>query len=87
MNIEEYISETSSEDGSVTMAAEVSCNANDSGNLSRLITEEDLIDSLFFTCDVGQTGKVPVSRIIEYLQFTTGNDTEVRLRFVCLNLF
>ena len=69
MECEEYTSEISeSDDNSLT-----------GRNVSRLITDEDLIDSLFFTCDVEQKGKVPVSTIIEYLKFTAGNNNEVNL--------
>ena len=54
---------------------EYTSEADESVNVSRLITEEDLIDSLFYTCDVDDTGKVPVSRLIEYLKFTAGQST------------
>ena len=44
---------------------------------SRLITEEDYLDMLFFSCDVFKTGKVDVSTLIEYLRFTTSSVAEV----------
>ncbi|XP_064612001.1 uncharacterized protein LOC135475948 isoform X2 [Liolophura sinensis] len=45
---------------------------NESSDLdvSRLITEEDLIDSLFFICDADKTGYIPVSRIIDFVKCT-----------------
>lgn len=51
---------------------------NESSDLdvSRLITEEDLIDSLFFICDADKTGYIPVSRIIDFVKCTI-NVTEV----------
>ena len=42
-----------------------------------LITEEDLLDSLFFTCDVNKNRKVPVSKLIDTLRFTTALANEV----------
>ena len=48
-----------------------------------LITEEDLLDSLFFTCDVNKNRKVPVSKLVETLRFTTGLSNEVSIRILC----
>jgi Ca2+-binding EF-hand superfamily protein len=48
-------------------------------NNSQQLTEEDLIDSLFVTCDVEKLGRIPVSRLIEYLKFTTSAISEVIL--------
>ena len=42
------------------------------------LTEEDLIDSLFLTCDLDKIGKVPVTRLIEYLKSTTSSISEVK---------
>ena len=59
-----------------------SSSASDSSHDSsgiHLITEEDLLDSLFFTCDVNKNRKVPVSKLIETLKFTTGLTNEVSL--------
>ncbi|KAI0236426.1 Lymphoid-restricted membrane protein [Lamellibrachia satsuma] len=56
-----------------------SSSASDSSHDSsgiHLITEEDLLDSLFFTCDVNKNRKVPVSKLIETLKFTTGLTNE-----------
>ena len=61
---------------------DVSISSKDSiagSEVSRLITEEDLIDSLFFTCDIGQSGVVPVSLLIEYLRCTANSNSEVGL--------
>ncbi|XP_077863880.1 uncharacterized protein LOC100379008 [Saccoglossus kowalevskii] len=38
------------------------------GNVSRLITEEDLVDTIFFSCDPESTGKVTVSKLLEYIR-------------------
>ena len=46
-------------------------------NVSRLITEEDLIDSLFYTCAQEEKEVVPVSTLIEYLRSTTDSVAEV----------
>ena len=65
MDCEEYTSESEDTDSSANV------------DVSRLITEEDLLDSVFYTCDVDNTGRIPVSRLIEYLKETTGRG-EVR---------
>ncbi len=78
------------EDEDVCDLADISCpsglevdmslgSSNDSldTNVSRLITEEDLIDSLFYACDVQRDGQVHVSRLIEYIRFTAGSPIEV----------
>ena len=44
---------------------------------NRTVTEDDLIDGLFITCDWERTGEVPVSRLMEYVKFTTSNISEV----------
>lgn len=46
-------------------------------NHSQHFTEEDLLDSLFLTCDVKKAGVVPVSNLIEYLKFTSSAISEV----------
>ncbi|XP_021364654.1 lymphoid-restricted membrane protein-like isoform X2 [Mizuhopecten yessoensis] len=48
----------------------------DCGYNSRPMTEEDLIDSLFYTCDVDHVGKVHIHRLIEYLKLTNSNISE-----------
>ena len=65
---------------------EYTSETDESVNVSRLITEEDLIDSLFYTCDVDDAGRVPVSRLIEYLKFTAGQST-FEVRFVSMPAF
>ncbi|XP_063403555.1 inositol 1,4,5-triphosphate receptor associated 2-like isoform X2 [Mytilus trossulus] len=45
-------------------------------NHSHHFTEEDLLDSLFLTCDVKKAGVVPVSNLIEYLKFTSSAISE-----------
>lgn len=50
-------------------------------NVSRLITEEDLVDSIFYACDVDNRGQVPVSRLLEYLKFTSGQASEVSFTY------
>ncbi|VDI58566.1 Hypothetical predicted protein, partial [Mytilus galloprovincialis] len=45
-------------------------------NHSQHFTEEDLLDSLFLTCDVKKAGVVPVSNLIEYLKFTSSAISE-----------
>ncbi|XP_013385386.1 lymphoid-restricted membrane protein [Lingula anatina] len=42
-------------------------------NVSRLITEEDIVDTMFDMCDTNKTGTVPVSTLIEMLKSTTGS--------------
>ena len=59
-------------------SSSASDSSHDSSGL-HLITEEDLLDSLFFTCDVNKNKKVPVSKLIETLRFTTGLTNEVRV--------
>ena len=64
------------------MATDDCYEMNSSGqelNNSQQLTEEDLIDSLFVTCDVEKLGKIPVSRLIDYLKFTTSAISEVKL--------
>lgn len=64
------------------MATDDSYEMNSSGeelNNIQQLTEEDLIDSLFVTCDVERLGKIPVSRLIDYLKFTTSAISEVIL--------
>lgn len=36
-------------------------------DLNRLITEEDLLDTIFFSCDEHNTGRVPPSVLLEYV--------------------
>ena len=43
------------------------------------ITEEDLIDTLFHSCDLHNEGVVPVSRIIEHLQFVVVHSAVVSI--------
>ncbi|XP_070540468.1 putative leucine-rich repeat-containing protein DDB_G0290503 isoform X3 [Ptychodera flava] len=37
-------------------------------NISRLITEEDLVDTIFYSCDPESTGKVTVSALLDYIR-------------------
>ncbi|XP_071829501.1 uncharacterized protein [Apostichopus japonicus] len=37
-------------------------------SLGRLITEEDLLDTIFFSCDEHKTGRVPPSVLLEYVK-------------------
>lgn len=48
-----------------------------SSSSSNLITEEDLIDTLFCACDPKNVGVVAVSKLIETLKFTTGEINDV----------
>ncbi|XP_069484587.1 inositol 1,4,5-triphosphate receptor associated 2 isoform X2 [Ambystoma mexicanum] len=41
-----------------------------------LICEEDLLDSIFHACDIERRGKVPVSKIVDYLRYTTSRGSE-----------
>ncbi|XP_046326165.2 inositol 1,4,5-triphosphate receptor associated 2-like isoform X2 [Haliotis rufescens] len=44
--------------------------------VTRLIPEEDLIDGLFYKCDINKNGRVCVSRLIRYLTSTAGQDKQ-----------
>lgn len=52
-------------------------NSEENLNVSKLVTEDDLIDSLFYKCDEEKTGEVAVSKLIEYLKLTTAANTQV----------
>eukprot|EP00062_Callorhinchus_milii_P012324 gi/632959233/ref/XP_007895501.1/ PREDICTED: lymphoid-restricted membrane protein isoform X2 [Callorhinchus milii] len=41
-----------------------------------LITEEDLLDTIFHACDITHQGKVAVSKIVDYLRHTTSRSSE-----------
>ncbi|XP_075704849.1 inositol 1,4,5-triphosphate receptor associated 2-like, partial [Rhinoderma darwinii] len=41
-----------------------------------LICEEDLLDSIFHACDTEHRGKVAVSKIVDYLRYTTSRGSE-----------
>ncbi|XP_062490775.1 inositol 1,4,5-triphosphate receptor associated 2 isoform X7 [Pezoporus occidentalis] len=41
-----------------------------------LFCEEDLLTTIFYACDVDQTGKVAVSKIVDYLRHTTSRGLE-----------
>ncbi|XP_067914977.1 inositol 1,4,5-triphosphate receptor associated 2 isoform X2 [Heterodontus francisci] len=41
-----------------------------------LICEEDLLDTIFYACDVKRRGKVAVSMIVDYLRHTTSRSSE-----------
>ncbi|XP_055509551.1 inositol 1,4,5-triphosphate receptor associated 2-like [Leucoraja erinacea] len=41
-----------------------------------LLCEEDLLDTIFYICDVRQKGKVCVSKIVDYLRCTTSRATD-----------
>ncbi|XP_063251529.1 inositol 1,4,5-triphosphate receptor associated 2-like [Prinia subflava] len=41
-----------------------------------LICEEDLLTTIFCACDIHHTGKVAVSKIIDYLRHTTSQESE-----------
>ncbi|XP_065530139.1 inositol 1,4,5-triphosphate receptor associated 2 isoform X1 [Lathamus discolor] len=41
-----------------------------------LVCEEDLLTTIFYACDVDQTGKVAVSKIVDYLRHTTSRGLE-----------
>ncbi|XP_051889424.1 inositol 1,4,5-triphosphate receptor associated 2 isoform X2 [Pristis pectinata] len=41
-----------------------------------LICEEDLLDTIFYTCDVRHKGKVCVSKIVDYLRHTTSRTSD-----------
>ncbi|XP_069102190.1 uncharacterized protein [Argopecten irradians] len=69
----------------VSVNDDSNCKENDScssgssdsdGSSSNLTTEEDIIDSLFFICDVDHVGKANIQRVIEYLKFTTSSISE-----------
>ena len=47
-------------------------------DVSRLITEEDLIDSMFIVCDRNGTGYVHVSSLIDYAEEAMGSANDVR---------
>ncbi|XP_041059031.1 inositol 1,4,5-triphosphate receptor associated 2 [Carcharodon carcharias] len=41
-----------------------------------LICEEDLLDTIFYACDIRHRGKVAVSMIVDYLRHTTSRSSE-----------
>ncbi|XP_072097508.1 inositol 1,4,5-triphosphate receptor associated 2 [Mobula birostris] len=41
-----------------------------------LICEEDLLDTIFYSCDVKHQGKVCVSKIVDYLRHTTSRNSD-----------
>ncbi|XP_075615068.1 inositol 1,4,5-triphosphate receptor associated 2 isoform X2 [Balearica regulorum gibbericeps] len=41
-----------------------------------LICEEDLLTTIFYACDIEHTGKVAVSKIVDYLRHTTSRGSE-----------
>ncbi|KAJ7415994.1 lymphoid-restricted membrane protein [Willisornis vidua] len=41
-----------------------------------LISEEDLLTTIFWACDIERTGKVAVSKIMDYLRHTTSRGSE-----------
>ncbi|XP_030069835.1 inositol 1,4,5-triphosphate receptor associated 2 isoform X2 [Microcaecilia unicolor] len=41
-----------------------------------LICEEDLLNSIFHACDIQRRGKVSVSKVMDYLRYTTSRGTE-----------
>ncbi|KAM9581210.1 inositol 1,4,5-triphosphate receptor associated 2 isoform 2-T3 [Guaruba guarouba] len=41
-----------------------------------LVCEEDLLTTIFYACDIDQTGKVAVSKIVDYLRHTTSRGLE-----------
>ncbi|XP_071589276.1 inositol 1,4,5-triphosphate receptor associated 2 isoform X3 [Heliangelus exortis] len=41
-----------------------------------LICEEDLLTTIFYACDLDHTGKVAVSKIVDYLRHTTSRESE-----------
>ncbi|XP_009989170.1 PREDICTED: lymphoid-restricted membrane protein-like [Tauraco erythrolophus] len=41
-----------------------------------LICEEDLLMTIFYACDIERTGRVAVSRIVDYLRHTTSRELE-----------
>ncbi|XP_043943606.1 inositol 1,4,5-triphosphate receptor associated 2 isoform X2 [Protopterus annectens] len=47
----------------------------DSADVS-LICEEDLLDTIFHACDASRRGKVAVSKIVDYLRYTTSRGSE-----------
>ncbi|XP_039918567.1 inositol 1,4,5-triphosphate receptor associated 2 isoform X4 [Hirundo rustica] len=49
--------------------------ADNTYNVS-LICEEDLLTTIFCACDIHHTGKVAVSKIIDYLRHTTSRESE-----------
>ena len=49
---------------------------------SSKVTEEAILDSLFYGCDPENTGRVPVSRLVEFLRDTIcGENGEVSTLF------
>ncbi|XP_078677936.1 uncharacterized protein LOC144914214 [Branchiostoma floridae x Branchiostoma belcheri] len=46
---------------------------NREDSVGKFIGEEDLVDCVFHICDIERAGRVPVSRIIDYLRHTTTN--------------
>ncbi|CAH1266627.1 CCDC155 [Branchiostoma lanceolatum] len=46
---------------------------NREDSVGKFIGEEDLVDCVFHLCDIEKAGRVPVSRIIDYLRHTTTN--------------
>ena len=44
---------------------------SDEVSSGHFLEEENLIDSLFYTCDANQTGRVRVSSILDYLRCIT----------------
>ncbi|XP_066175730.1 inositol 1,4,5-triphosphate receptor associated 2 isoform X2 [Sylvia atricapilla] len=49
--------------------------ADNAYNVS-LISEEDLLTAIFCACDIHHTGKVAVSKIMDYLRHTTSRESE-----------
>ncbi len=48
-------------------------------SISRMIDEENIIDSFFYTCDTEHKGTVAVSKLIEFIENTTEDRNEVRV--------
>ncbi|OXB58302.1 hypothetical protein ASZ78_012585 [Callipepla squamata] len=51
------------------------CKTDDMHDVS-LISEEDLLTTIFHACDIKHTGKVAVSKIVDYLRHTTSRGLE-----------
>ena len=45
--------------------------------VSRMIADENIIDSFFYICDVEQQGTVAVSKLIEFIVNTTDSNIQV----------
>ena len=56
-----------------------SSNSSLDTTVSRMIADENIIDSFFYICDVERQGTVAVSKLIEFIVNTTDSNIQVGL--------